>query len=183
MAPVSMLKWRLMLKWRSFKWKRYVNSCFVIERWPKPRLKRDQCRVARWFVFKPKIPIWVNFLGPEIGKCWYILWPFGIFYIHLGNFMIIWVHCVLIWYIFSIFGFMYQDKSGNPGLKRDQSCQKVVKTNVYDFQSKSPDAIKLVARKMWINRKVFFQKLTWIAKKWSTMFAVALQSYVCTYSD
>jgi hypothetical protein len=62
--------------------------------------------------------------------------------------MIIWVHCVLIWYIFSIFGFMYQDKSGNPGLKRDQSCQKVVKTNVYDFQSKSPDAIKLVARKM-----------------------------------
>jgi hypothetical protein len=21
-------------------------------------------RVARWFVFKPKIPIWVNFVGP-----------------------------------------------------------------------------------------------------------------------
>jgi hypothetical protein len=25
-------------------------------------------RVARWFVFKPKIPIWVNFGGPEIGN-------------------------------------------------------------------------------------------------------------------
>jgi hypothetical protein len=27
------------------------------------------CRVARWFVFKPKIPIWVNFFGgPYIGN-------------------------------------------------------------------------------------------------------------------
>jgi hypothetical protein len=26
-------------------------------------------RVARWFVFKPKIPIWVNFGGPWRGKC------------------------------------------------------------------------------------------------------------------
>jgi hypothetical protein len=26
-------------------------------------------RAARWFLFKPKIPIWVNFGGPEIGKC------------------------------------------------------------------------------------------------------------------
>jgi hypothetical protein len=30
-------------------------------------------RVARWFVFKPKIPIRVNFGGPLNGKCWYIL--------------------------------------------------------------------------------------------------------------
>jgi hypothetical protein len=29
-------------------------------------------RVARWFVFKPKIPIWVNFEEPLNGKCWYI---------------------------------------------------------------------------------------------------------------
>jgi hypothetical protein len=26
-------------------------------------------RVARWFVFKPKIAIWVNFGGPCIAKC------------------------------------------------------------------------------------------------------------------
>jgi hypothetical protein len=25
------------------------------------------CRVARWFIFKPKIQIWINFGGP-IGK-------------------------------------------------------------------------------------------------------------------
>jgi hypothetical protein len=30
-------------------------------------------RLARWFVFKPKIPIWVNFGGPQDEKCLYIL--------------------------------------------------------------------------------------------------------------
>jgi hypothetical protein len=25
-----------------------------------------------------KSKIWVNFEGPLNGKCWYILWPFGI---------------------------------------------------------------------------------------------------------
>jgi hypothetical protein len=48
-------------------------------------------RVARWFVFKPKIPIWINFGGPKNGKCWYtycmVIWnilrSFGIFYGHL----------------------------------------------------------------------------------------------------
>jgi hypothetical protein len=40
-------------------------------------------RVARWFVFKPKIPIWVHLGGPQNRKCWAILWSFGIFYGHL----------------------------------------------------------------------------------------------------
>jgi hypothetical protein len=26
-------------------------------------------RVARWFIFNPKIPTWVNFGGAQIGKC------------------------------------------------------------------------------------------------------------------
>jgi spermidine synthase len=30
-------------------------------------------RVARWFAFKPKIPIWVNFGVCCYGKSWYIL--------------------------------------------------------------------------------------------------------------
>jgi predicted membrane protein len=38
---------------------------------------------------------------------WNILWRLGIFYDHL-------VHFVLIWYIFSGFGSLYQEKSGNP---------------------------------------------------------------------
>jgi hypothetical protein len=47
------------------------------------------CRVAIWFVFKPKILIWEKVSGPWIGKCLYILWPFRIFYGHLGYFMTI----------------------------------------------------------------------------------------------
>jgi hypothetical protein len=56
------------------------------------------CRVARWFIFIPKIPIWVNFGLPLNGKYWYrycltirnILRPFGIFYDHSEYFTNIW---------------------------------------------------------------------------------------------
>jgi hypothetical protein len=37
-----------------------------------------------------KFQICVNFGGPLTGKCWYILWPFGIFYGHLLLFMAVW---------------------------------------------------------------------------------------------
>jgi hypothetical protein len=72
-------------------------------------------RVARWFVFKPKIPIWENFGGSSYGKSWHvyfmtiwsILHPFEIFYDHL-------VYFVVICYIFPRFGILDQEKSGNP---------------------------------------------------------------------
>jgi hypothetical protein len=38
-------------------------------------------RVARWYIFKPKIQIWVKFV-----RCWYILCPSGRFYGHLVYF-------------------------------------------------------------------------------------------------
>jgi hypothetical protein len=57
-------------------------------------------RVARWYIFKPKISIWVNFWGPLNGKCWYTFGP-------LGNLLVI-------WYIFLRFGKLYQEKSGKP---------------------------------------------------------------------
>jgi hypothetical protein len=44
---------------------------------------RPTTRVARCYIFKPKIPIWVNFRGPWDEKVSYVLWPFGIFYGHL----------------------------------------------------------------------------------------------------
>jgi hypothetical protein len=73
-------------------------------------------RVARWYILRPKIAIWVNFGGSCNGRCWYILWTFwyilrtfDIFYGHLVNF-------VVIWYIFPHFGILYQEKSGNPAL-------------------------------------------------------------------
>jgi hypothetical protein len=43
-------------------------------------LLRLQSRVARWHIFKPNVKMWVNFGGTLKGRCWYILWPFGIFF-------------------------------------------------------------------------------------------------------
>jgi hypothetical protein len=69
-------------------------------------------RVARRFVFKPKIPIWVNFEGPQNGKCWYfcVIWNFFtvIWYI-------LWPFCNVV-LIFRHFVIVYQEKSGNPDL-------------------------------------------------------------------
>jgi hypothetical protein len=53
------------------------------------RLLRMSTRVARWYVFKPKIKIWVNFGGPRNEKSWYILWPFGLHrYVYYGPLVI-----------------------------------------------------------------------------------------------
>jgi hypothetical protein len=46
-------------------------------------------KVARWYIFKPKIPIWVNFGGLWNGKGWCIILPFGIYYRHVVYFMAI----------------------------------------------------------------------------------------------
>jgi hypothetical protein len=72
-------------------------------------------RVARWFIFKPKIQIWVNFLGLWNGKCLYVYWSFG-------KLTAIWYflgpidNLVVIWYILPRFGILCQEKSGNPVL-------------------------------------------------------------------
>jgi hypothetical protein len=83
--------------------------------------------VARWFTFKRKIPIRVNFGGPLQWKMllyfmaiWYILWPFCIFYGHLVYFMailyILWyfgifygtlVYFMVLWYILWYFGICF----------------------------------------------------------------------------
>jgi hypothetical protein len=73
-----------------------------------------QSRVARWFIFRPKIPIWVNLGGigmENVGMfcdhlehfttIWYSLWPFGIICGNLDY--------------FSLFIFLDKEKSGNPG--------------------------------------------------------------------
>jgi hypothetical protein len=60
-------------------------------------------RALDWKMFAYCMPIWN------------ILWTWGIFYDYS-------VHFVFIWYIFSGFGIMYQEKSGNPAPKWLQSC-------------------------------------------------------------
>jgi hypothetical protein len=57
----------------------------------------NQIRVARRFVFKPKIQIWVNFGSTCNGRFWYILWPFGTFSDHV-------VYFIALWYILWSFG-------------------------------------------------------------------------------
>jgi hypothetical protein len=59
-------------------------------------------RVARWYIFKPKIPIWVNrVLQWKIlvyyMSIWYSFWLFGIVLGYL-------VYCVPIGYILLLFG-------------------------------------------------------------------------------
>jgi hypothetical protein len=55
-------------------------------------------RVARWGIFNPKIQTWVNFGGSCIGRCWYILCPFVIFYGHIAHL----VYFLVSWYAFPI---------------------------------------------------------------------------------
>jgi hypothetical protein len=74
----------------------------------------DRTRVARRHTFKPNIPIWVSFGGSCNGRCWFILWPFGLFYGHLINYVTIWYILWLLVY-FSRFGMLLKEKSGNPG--------------------------------------------------------------------
>jgi hypothetical protein len=63
-------------------------------------------RVARWFIFKPKIR--VNFGGSWNAKGWCILRPFGIYYGHLvhlwpfGNLEAIWYISPEFWYMYCV---------------------------------------------------------------------------------
>jgi hypothetical protein len=63
-------------------------------------LLRLDFRVARWFVSKPNIRIWINFVGSCNGRCWYILWTLGPFYSLLLYFMGI---CYILWSFWYIF--------------------------------------------------------------------------------
>jgi hypothetical protein len=66
-----------------------------------------QTRVARWFAFKPKIQIWVNFGGSCNGRCRYILWTLGPFYGLLLHFMDIWYS---LWKFGIFFPFWYFER-------------------------------------------------------------------------
>jgi hypothetical protein len=63
-------------------------------------------RVARWLVYYQTQNI-ESFWGPCNGRCWYILWTFGLIYGQLVYFMDI-------WYIFTHFGIFTKKESGNP---------------------------------------------------------------------
>jgi hypothetical protein len=69
----------------------YADTLFELCKQPEPRKGLTQelitnsnifiCQmtdsVARWYIFKPKIPIWVYLKWHCNRKCFYILWHFG----------------------------------------------------------------------------------------------------------
>jgi hypothetical protein len=71
---------------------------------------------CQMFFFKPKNPNLGKFWRalPRLENVYIFLWPFGIFLWRFGIFYVHLVHFVFIWYIFSGFGIMHQEKSGNP---------------------------------------------------------------------
>jgi hypothetical protein len=75
-------------------------------------------RFAGWYIFKPKIPIGVNFGD----VCRYILWQFVLFYFQLVNF-------VAIWYILRSFGIFFPCWYVVPR-KIWQSCARVAQAPV-----------------------------------------------------
>jgi hypothetical protein len=66
-----------------------------------------------------KSKIWVNFGGSCSGRYWNILWPFGVSH---GNY----VYFIAIRYMFTRFGMLYQDKSGNPDAISSESKENKV---------------------------------------------------------
>jgi hypothetical protein len=77
---------------------------------------RLSTRVARLFVFKTKIPIWVNLGVSCNGRYCYNLWTLGPFYDLLFYFTDIHTYGVVrgILVYSSRLGILYQEKSGNP---------------------------------------------------------------------
>jgi hypothetical protein len=70
-------------------------------------------RVARWYVFRPEIPIWENFGVSCNRRGWCILRTLDIFY---GHWYCLWafgIVCGNLVYFFR-FGMLYQEKSGSP---------------------------------------------------------------------
>jgi hypothetical protein len=67
-----------------------------VEKW----LKMSIFRVARWYFFKPKILIWVNFGESSNGIFWYILLTRNLFYGHF-------IYFVAIWCILWLFGILF----------------------------------------------------------------------------
>jgi hypothetical protein len=86
-----------------------LNTVFSISSEERVNWFQIGTRVARWHIFKPKIPIWVIYGGS------FALEDVSIFYGH-NSIGILWPFVVFNGYLkyFPRFGMLYQEKSGNP---------------------------------------------------------------------
>jgi hypothetical protein len=81
----------------------------------------------------------VKFGGSCTSRCWYILWPFGLFRGYC-------VYITAIWYIFPRFGILYQGITGDPGQQVFQIIEK------RSFEKISPQQVNL-STMPWKGRK------------------------------
>jgi hypothetical protein len=89
-------------------WKKYHLATLVRSENIENSQRALRSELPDGFIFKPNIPIWVNYVGSCNKRCWSILWLIGLSYGHF-------VYFVAIWYVFPRFGLLYLEKSGNPG--------------------------------------------------------------------
>jgi hypothetical protein len=71
-------------------------------------------RGCQMVYFHTKIQIWVNFVVPCNERCWYILWPIGIYFSHFVYILWPFGNLVLTWYTFPRFGIFCQQKIWQP---------------------------------------------------------------------
>jgi hypothetical protein len=94
-------------------------------------------RVARWFVFKPKIQIWVNFVAP------YIDWKnvdAHVFYGHLEYFKDIWENLMTIGYFCAdLVNFGITSQQNLATLIRANRCE----TNLKMFQARTEQGCQI----------------------------------------
>jgi hypothetical protein len=105
-------------KWKSSHWefltfRHFAGEVISFMTATTSEQKATKTGVARLYIFKPNIPIWVNIEGSCNGRCWFILWYLVYFTALLCIFCGNLVYFVVIWYIFR-FGMLYQEKSGIP---------------------------------------------------------------------
>jgi hypothetical protein len=110
------------VSWCNWGWSWAKKGCISTKVQPEKNARRKinidwtalHIRVARWYIFKPKISVWVNFGVSCNERFWKILCWFGLFYCHLVYF---WSY----WYIFPRFGMLQQNQSGNPVAHADST--------------------------------------------------------------
>jgi hypothetical protein len=123
----------------------------------KPSSEGQGCQIVCFQTKNPNLGKFWKALDCKFMPIWIIFWRFGIFYDYL-------VHFVFIFYIFSGFGIMYQEKSGNPGLRTffDNVC------GIFFIQSVGAFRV-IVGRRQRLKRKKeknFFSKRNCFCETW-----------------
>jgi hypothetical protein len=91
----------------------------------------------------------IVYLQTQIQNCWYIIWPFGLFYGHL-------LYYTAIWYIFSTFWYVVPIKIWQPcfaaASKNAETCHRITNIQV----SQKPITIINLFISYFLNKRLHF---------------------------